>query len=236
MKLAYVLTLFVVILVPPYSYGEGSKFCTEENYKKIMVLYQNRNSETAKTVFQILSCKERISDQSIRGQFVALVGGYMQKNPALIDHLLISARTAKNADAAKIYLDGLWFCSTRECKGKLRERPFELPVEDVDKLIAEPPPDPLSIPIKSPATLDFLWGYFFGTGDTRIVERIYGLISDNWEALNSNKSIGLDKRIVLSAAHWSLLSLASQQELVRSVLEKKKTPVAEELLKKVNKK
>lgn len=236
MKLAYVLMLFSVILAPLSSYGEESKFCTEENYKKIMVLYQNRNPETAKIVFQILSCRKRIADLTIRDQLIALVGGYMQKNPALIDHLLVSASTAKNADAAKIYLDGLWFCSTRECKGKLRERPFELPMEDVEKLIAEPPPNPLSIPIGSPATLDLLWGYFFGTGDTRVVERIYSLISDNWEALNSKRSIGLDKRLVLSAARWSLLSLASQQEPVRSVLEKKKTPVAEELLKQVNKK
>jgi len=160
----------------------------------------------------------------------------MRENPTLIENLFTSANSVENTDAAKIYLDGLWFCSTKECQNKLKERPFQLPVGNVNNLLAETPPDPFSIPINDPATLDFLWGYFFGTGDTKVVERVYNLLSDNWEDLNSSKSMGASKRMVLSAARWSLVSIASQQELVKSVLEKEKSLAAKELLKEVNKK
>ena len=234
MRLIHVFILLMSISIPVSCFGEESNFCSEEYYKKVMVLYQNRNPETARTVFQVLSCRGQISKESKRSQFVALIGGYMRENPALIDHLRVSANSAGNTDAAKIYLDGLWLCSTKECRSKLRERPFQLPIEDVNKLLTEPPPDPFSIPIEDPVTLDFLWGYLFGTGDARVVERIYKLIRDNWEALNSSESMGVNKRAVLSAARWSLVSLASQQELVRGVLEREKSPIAKELLKEVN--
>lgn len=233
MKFAYALILFLTILVPVSSYGEESKFCTEEYYKKLSVLYQNRNDETAKIIFQVLSCGGEISKPSRRGQYVALIGGYMRENPALIDSLLASANAVKNSDAAKICLDGLWLCSTKECQKKLKERPFQLPIKDVNNLLAEPPPDPFSIPINDSETLDFLWGYFFGTGDTTVVDRVYNLLRDNWEALNSSKQMGARKRMVLSAARWSLVSIASQHELVRKVLEQKNTLVAKELLKEV---
>jgi hypothetical protein len=217
--------------MPVSSYGEDTQFCTDEYYKKISVLYQNRNYETAKTIFQVLSCGGAISKPTKRGQYVALIGGYMRENPALIDPLLASANSVKNTDAAKIYLDGLWLCSTKECQKKLKERPFQIPIKDVNNLLAEPPPDPFSIPINDPATLDYLWGYFFGTGNTKIVERVYHLLRDNWEALNSSKSMGVNERLVLSAARWSLVSIASQHELVRNVLEKENSSVARELLK-----
>ena len=45
--------------------------------------------------------------------------------------------------------------------------------------------------------------------------------------------MGVSKRMVLSAARWSLVSIASQNELVRDVLEKEKSLVAKELLKEV---
>jgi hypothetical protein len=224
----------MAISVPVTSFGEESQFCSEEYYKKISVLYQNRNPETAKIIFQVLSCGDQMSKESKRGQFVALVGGYMRENPSLINHLLASATSVKNADAAKIYLDGLWLCSTNECRNKLKEQPFQLPAEDVSNLLAEPPPDPFSIPINDPATLDFLWGYLFGSGDTKIVKRVFSLLSNNWEALNSSEPMGARNRMVLSAARWSLVSIASQQELVRNVLEKEESPVAKELLKEVN--
>jgi hypothetical protein len=107
-------------------------------------------------------------------------------------------------------------------------------VQDVNNLLQEPPPDPFSIPIQDPETLDFLWGYFFGTGDTKIVERIYNLLKDNWEALNSKDPMGTNKRLVLSAARWSLVSIAAKQALVKNVLKNKNSPVAERYWKKQN--
>jgi hypothetical protein len=233
MKLVYALILFLAISMPASSYGEESQFCREDYYKKMSALYQNRNAETAKIIFPVLSCGDEISKPSKRGRLVALIGGYMRENPALIDPLLASANSVKNTEAAKIYLDGLWLCSTKECRKKLKERPFQLPIKDVNNLLAEPPPDPFSIQINDPATLDFLWGYFFGTGDTKIVERVYNLLRDNCEAFTSSESMGVNKRILLSAARWSLVSIASQQELARSALEKQKSLVAQELLKEV---
>jgi hypothetical protein len=97
-------------------------------------------------------------------------------------------------------------------------------------ILQNPPPDPFLIPIEDPETLDFLWGYFFGTGDTKIVERIYDLLKDNWEALNSKNPMGTNKRLVLSAARWSLTSIAAQQGLVKNVLKNKNSPVARALL------
>ncbi len=233
MKQIYPFIILLTILFPTLSVGEESPFCTQEYYKKISVLYQNRNTETANIVFQVLSCGGQISKASKKGQMVALIGGYMRENPGLIDSLFASANSVDNTDAAKIYLDGLWLCSTKECQNKLKGSPFKLPAEDINKLLAEPPPDPFLIPIDDPATLDFLWGYLFGTGDTRVVERVYSLLSDNWKAFDSSEPIGANKRIVLSAARWSLVSIASQQEMVRTVLENKNTPVAKELLKEV---
>jgi hypothetical protein len=231
MKLTYAFIFFLIILLPVSSYSEESQFCKAEYYKKISVLYQNRNPETARIIFQVLSCGGTISKQSRRGQYVALIGGYMRENPALIDPLLVSANSVKNTDAAKIYLDGLWLCATKECQKKLKERPFQLPIKNVNNLLAETPPDPFSMPIDDPATLDFLWGYFFGTGDAKVVERVYNLLCENWEALNSKESMGVSKRLVLSAARWSLISIASQHKLVREVLEKENSSVARELLK-----
>ena len=224
----------MVIFVPQLTFGEESKFCTKEYYEKTSPLYQNRNPETATILFQVFSCGGQISKESKRGQFVSLIGGYMRENPELIESLYTSASSVDNTDAAKIYLDGLWFCSTKECQSKLKERPFQLPVKDVNNLLAESPPDPFSIPIDSPATLDFLWGYFFGTGDTKIVERVYNLLHSNWEELNSSEPMGASKRMLLSAARWSLVSIASQQDLAKRVLEKEKTLTAKELLKEVN--
>ena len=223
MKLISILLFLLLISIPVFSFGEDSQYCSEKYYKKISPLYKNRNAETAKIVFQVLSCGGQISEESKRGQFVALIGGYMRENPNLIEHLLDSANATKNTDAAKIYLDGLWLCATNECRNKLKERPFKLPTEDINNLLAEQPPDPFSMPMSDPATLDFLWGYFFGTGDTKIVERFFTLLSDNWEALNSESTIGANKRLVLSAARWSLVSIASQQKRVKDVLEKKKS-------------
>jgi hypothetical protein len=233
MKLLHNLLILLAILVPLSSYGEESQFCREEYFKKASALYQNRNAETAKIIFQILSCEDAISKPTKRVQYIALIGGYMRENPALIDFLLASATSIKNADAAKIYLDGLWICSSKECQKKLKERPFQLPTKDVNNLLAEPPPDPFSIPINDSATLDFLWGYYMGTGNTKIVERVYYLLRDNWDALNSSEAMDLDRRMVLSAARWSLVSIASQHQLARNVLEKENSSVARELLKKV---
>jgi len=235
-KILKIITAFICIIAistPIYSFGDESQYCSDENYKKISILYENNNTETANIVFQILSCEGHISKKSKRDQLNALVAGYMRKNPKLIHNLLTSANSANNNDAPQIFLDGLWICSTSDCKNKLRERPFKLPIEMVNKLIAEIPPDPYSIPINDPATLDFLWGYFLGSGDIKIVERVYMLLSDNWEAMNSKEPMGVNKRLTLSAARWSLVSIASQQELVKKLLENKKSAIAQELLKEV---
>jgi hypothetical protein len=230
----YISIFLILLAIPISSFGQESKFCSGEYHKKVMLLYQNRTPETAKIVFQILSCGGQISKESKRGQFVALVGGYMRENPALIDYLHASANSVESVDAAKIFLDGLWFCASKECKNKLKERPFQLPLKDVNNLLAETPPDPFSMPMENSATLDFLWGCFFGTGDTKIVERFINILDANWEELNSSEPMGVRKRMVLSAAHWSLVSIASQQGLVKKVLEDDKRAVAKELLKELN--
>ena len=224
------LLIMCAVIAPSLTSGEESSYCSEEYYAKVSLLYRNRNSDTAEIIFQILSCNDQISKDSKRGQFVALVGGYMRENPSLIDHLLESASSSKSPDAAKIFLDGLWLCSTEKCHNKLTKLPFQLSIQDVNNLLQNPPPDPFLIPIEDPETLDFLWGYFFGTGDTKIVERIYDLLKDNWEALNSEDPMGTNKRLVLSAARWSLTSIAAQQGLVKNVLKNKNSPVARALL------
>jgi hypothetical protein len=230
MKIAYPFILFLACFSSFASASAVSQYCTEKNLNNIQLLYLNRNHETAKTIFQVLSCEGRISVEARRGQFVALIGGYMRENPDLIDSLLISANTVESSDAAKIYLDGLWFCSTKECRNKLKTRPFQLPVKDINNLLAETPQNPLTMPIDNVETLDVLWGYFFGSGDTKIVLRIYNLVRENWDVLNSTEAMDVNKRMILSAARWSLISLASQQELIRKVLENEKSPVANELL------
>ncbi|KJS02826.1 MAG: hypothetical protein VR65_04055 [Desulfobulbaceae bacterium BRH_c16a] len=233
MKSILAFFFLATVLFPVSSFGEDSQYCTQEYFKKISTLYQNRNPETAKIIFQVLCCGDQISKESKRGQFTALVGGYMQENPSLIDHLFTSASSVKNTDAAKIYLDGLWLCSTNECRNKLKERPFQLPAEDVNNLLAESPPDLFSMPINDPATLDFLWGFFFGAGDTKIVDRVYQLLADNWKDLNSSDPIGANRRMLLAAARWSLVSIASQHEFVKDQLEKKNSTVAQALLKEI---
>ena len=223
--------IFIFIFVQ--SFGENNKQCSEKNYKKIMLLYQYNNLETAKNIFQILDCTKTLI--SNRVQYIALIGSFMKKNPSLLDALYHSAQSTEHSDAAaQIYLDALWICNTKECHNQLKKQPFELPMKSVNTLLAETPPDVFSIPMKDPATLDYLWSYFFGTGDTKIVERFLNLLKKDWNNFNTHKTkIGINKAKVLSSARWSLISIAKQQKLVKRVLIDDNSTVSKKLLKEI---
>ena len=223
--------IFIFVFIQ--SFGQSNTLCSDENYKKIMLLYQYNTLETAKNIFQILDCTKTLA--SNRAQYIALIGGFMQRNPQFIDTLYHSAQSTEHADtAAKIYLDALWVCHTKECQKKLKDHPFGLPEKDANALLAETPPDVFSIPMNNPATLDYLWSYFFGTGDTRIVKRFLHLLKKNWHSFNThNTTVGINKATVLSTARWSLISIAQQQKRVKRVLVDDNSSVSKALLKEI---
>lgn len=212
------------------SIAADSKYCTTENFARVSKLYENRTHETAKTIFSVLNCGGGLSKKTKRAQFTALVGGLMHVSPELIDDIYSSAQEAGNLEAPKIFLDALWFCASDACKSKLKARPFSLPEEDITALLQESPPDPYSYPIASPADLDFLWGYFGGTGDTKVVQRIFDFVRSNWKYYETSEQIGVERRTLIGSARWSLTSMASQDQRVKSVLEAARTTSPEAVI------
>lgn len=226
------LSMLLLFISFDATYAQTSDNCTADNFRRISSLYDYRTHETAKVIFNILDCGGSLSEPTKMKPYVALVGGLMQENPELIEDIYASAQTVRNADAAKIVLDGLWFCNTEPCRAKLRSRPFSLPQKNVDELLQETPPDPFSLPLDSPASIDVLWGYFTATGDKKIPQRIFELVKSNWKLYDSSETIGAEKRLLIGAARWSLVSMAAQHQRVKSVLETAKTtsPEASKLL------
>jgi len=225
------------LLSPGLLYSADSEICNKDNYSRIAKLYNNRSSATAQILFSILDCDSGLSKKTKRAQYVALIGGVMKKNPELIEDLYDSANKAKSIEAPKIFLDGLWICATKPCKDKLLSSPFSLPMKDIDALLKETPPDPYSFPITTPESIDFLWGYFISTGDIQIVKRIFGVVRSNWNSYNAQIMVGVNKRMLIESAKWSLVSMAIQHKLVKDALiaESDKFPEAIELLKEIEK-
>lgn len=86
-----------------------------------------------------------------------------------------------------------------------------------DELTQTPQVDLLQENITSPAGLDMLWGSFFATGSPLYVEKIITLIG--WEKANNNVSSDekMDNVVTVSAARWSLIAYAVQQESVYEI-------------------
>jgi len=235
MRYIFALIVAAILLTTTNASFAGTDYCTNDNFKRISRLYENQTHETAKIIFNILNCNDSLSKETKIQPFVAMVGGLMRSKQDLIDDVHASVESIENLQAPKIYLDALWFCASKACQTKLRKQPFSLPKEDVDALLKETPPDPLTLPLNSPASIDILWGYFTATGEPKIVQRIFDLVRSNWTYYDKPGDIGADKIMLIQSARWSLISMAAQHQKVQAVLEaaRTKSPEAAALLKKV---
>ncbi len=237
---------FLVVVAAPFLFyhfsgieiwAAESKACKHENYKMLSSLYQNPTEEMAGKVFEVLACEGGFSKPTKVKPYVALIGGYMRTNPKLLEKLYAGVSNAKDMNAPKLFLDALWFCGTEPCRAKLRARPFNLPQKDVDALLRETPPDPYTLAIDSPAALDLLWGYFTGSGENKIPQRIFDFVRSNWNLYDSTGSVTVEKLQLLRSARWSFVSMAAQHKKVRAVIDslKNTSPEARALLTEVNK-
>ncbi|MCP4076082.1 MAG: hypothetical protein GY744_07850 [Gammaproteobacteria bacterium] len=77
----------------------------------------------------------------------------------------------------------------------------------------------------------FLLWYFYGTGDAKIIDRIFNFVDENWEELISINPVDTNKLMLINGARWSLIIVASQQDLVRRVIEQKQSSAAQDILK-----
>lgn len=229
------LSIAILLITVGRSYAENSQYCTTDNFTRISKLYEHKTHETAQIIFNVLDCGGSLSRPTKMKPYVALIGGLMRENPELIEDVYASAQAVKNADAAKIVLDALWFCASDACRAKLRTRPFSLPQKDVDELLQETPPDPFTLALNSPASIDVLWGYFTATGDIKVAQRVFELVKSNWKFYDSPENIGSEKLILIQSARWSLVSMAVQHQRVKAVLESSQTnsPEALKLLEEV---
>jgi hypothetical protein len=227
------ITILTIILTSASTlFAADTDYCTNENVSHISRLYEHRTHETAKILFNILDCGGSLSKKTKNKPYIALVGGLMRTNPELIEDIYASVESVKNLDAPKIYLDALWFCASAQCRTKLRSGPFSLPKEDVDALLKEMPPDPFTLPLNSPSSIDVLWGYFTATGESKIVQRIFDFVQSNWNYYETPGDIGPEQLVLIQSARWSLTSMAAQHQKVQAVLEaeRNKSPEAAMLL------
>ena len=211
---------------------ESLQVCTSENFSQLNALYRNTSEEFVANLFPILTCQGAIDIANRRGQYVSMVGGLLRENPNLITTVIDSATRSRNATAPKIVLDALWLCNSSECRKALAGRPYQLPQDDVDALLKQAPPDPYRMAIDSPAVLDYLWGYFLGTGDSKIPDRILSEI-----LLRPRPQQGSTLILTYGAARWSFLSMASQHEIIGNLLRARKgtSEEADRLLSELNK-
>ncbi len=231
MSLKHILYVLTIIFVPLTA---AEDICEGNKSYNIQSFYLQPSKELASNILPIFAChEEQFKDPKNRGQFISIVGGVMQKHPEYIEAIIESSndvnvtvkmkyqgQTVQSSIAPQIILDALWFCSTEPCQKRLLQRPFNMPKQNIDRLLSETPPNPLTIPINHPAVLDFLWGYFFATGNEKVPERILNeaiLVKNNGE----ENTISI---LIKGSAQWSFLSLARVHSIIKAQLvEKSKT-------------
>lgn len=209
------------------SASASPSLCTKDNYDRLGKLYLHANTAFVQNLFLILSCEGAIDSPNRQAQYVSLVGGLLRNNSSLISTVMDSATVSKNSTATKVVIYALWLCSTPECRAVLESRPFSLHSKDIESLLKQAPMDPYHTPIDSPAALDYLWGYFLGTGDAAIPKRILEEV-----LLKGAPEQGGHSILTYGAARWSFLSLAEQHERIEELLRERKgtSKEADELL------
>ena len=217
-SIALVSAVLVLYLGIPHAGMAKDESCSRESFASINRLYENESIELIESLFSTLDCGGELADPSKRGPYVAMVGGLMQQHPEWIEILLESTTNSANLTASKICIDGLWFCGTDECRARLKKRPFQLPKEDVENLLQEPPPNVEVLPIQSEAALDVMWYYFIATGDAVVPRRIFEFLRDNSSRFEEAEEEATEFILLYGAARWSFLSMAEQHQRVREVL------------------
>jgi hypothetical protein len=229
----FIVISIIIFFSQGFCQSKADGFCKKENFEKISKLHQHTDIQFAKSLFQIFSCEDWIEKKSNRGQLTGLLGGYFKANPTLIDTIYKTVHETKSLSAPGVYMDALWICGTKICDEKLKQQPFSLPLSDVNNLLSQPEPDPLLIKIDSPETIDFMWGYYTGSGNLEIPRRLFEYLKENWSDLLSEESIGTKSRLVLMAAEWSFSSQATQIPEIMKLVTEDNTPNGKLILERI---
>jgi hypothetical protein len=114
-----------------------------------------------------------------------------------------------------ILYSALWMANTRQSKSALAYLANAASAEESKELkefLASQPPTIESMSIDSPASLDYLWGCFMGSGSEVPVLRII----DQLKLVNAQGDIGAT--LIGGAAQWSVSANARQHEKVLKIV------------------
>lgn len=132
-----------------------------------------------------------------------------------------------------ILYSALWMANSKESKVALEQMAKGATPEEAKRLrglASSPPPTIESMSIDSPASLDFLWGCFTGSGSEKPVLRVI----DQMKLVNTKGDVRT--MMIGGAAQWSVSANARQHEKVLKIVKARADtadPETKALLKKI---
>ncbi len=84
----------------------------------------------------------------------------------------------------------------------------------IEFMLDQEPADFATLPVSSPAALDYLWACFLATGETRFVDRIMTALPPKHQSFDDPEFGDIQDILLAGAARWSLASNAFQHPRV----------------------
>lgn len=160
-----------------------------------------------------------IKEDHLENNLFSLTGFYapiMRANPDMISDLVQTARDL-GSDMRKFVYFILRQCGSEQCLNELRKNPYGYSERGMKIYVSVKPFTVETLPLNSPASLDYVWADFLATGSDSGVRRIVKLVGDKWPLVESKK-LDFGEMLIVGAAHWSLVSNAEQHSIVLQIL------------------
>lgn len=126
--------------------------------------YRNPRPDQLIAQLKAWSAEGTLQDSNARAPLLGFLSQVFHQNPQQLQDWYLQTRSLPAKDQELITM-ALWMSDSAESKALLKK---EMPKAFAGKT----PPDILQLKLDSPSTLDLLWGYYFATGESKVLRRI----------------------------------------------------------------
>jgi len=175
--------------------------------------YLHPRPDLTLSALQYFSRNRMLERNTLLAPFSGFLSQVFRKNPEIAAQC---ARGLNSPAERKLLVYAVWLSGLENAPDLLKTIATGAPAEIgelVKQFTFQVPPDMLADPIRSPGSIDALWGAFFATGDRRYVEKVLSVLP--WLEDKRDQ----DRSEIGSAAGWSLATNAAKQPAVLEILQ-----------------
>lgn len=204
---------------PPVA-AEGSDERMSEADRWMVYQYILGGAENAPMMLRAIV--DQIDDPDNREETWPLLSVYAAalgtRNKEHLDHWIQQAVTMSD-EFKMLFAYAVWYADYPKAAERLHPLLESFPEDHVirkriESMLGHQPPDFATLPVHSPAALDYLWACFLATGDTRFVDRIMTVLPPKDQTLDDPEFGDINEILLAGSARWSLISNAFQHPKV----------------------